>query len=115
MKPHEGVPSRAGYQKGCRCEECRRLNTDYLAQYRRKKVPLAQVANGSPQWHTHKGQPSATTARTWGCSHDECLRQAGLYLDIEGVVRLMSNNMIDPVFGLVVPRKAGKKKHQESA
>ena len=97
-----GKPSAAARRLGCKCEECRQLQIAYMKEYRKSKVPTIDNEDGTTFYHSHKGQPSATTARTWGCIHPRCLKLAGLYLDGE-VVRLRSDDTAADEFGTPKP------------
>lgn len=106
----EALPSAAAYRLGCRCDDCRKANSEYMKAYRRRKVPMEVRAANTPKYHTHKGKPSPLTARNWGCAHDACLAMAGLFLDGDGVVRDTATKEADPLFGSEVPRAPRRKR-----
>lgn len=97
----EGVAGRPGYQLGCRCGGCTAANATYMREYRARMQHNKQRMDGTAEYHSHKGQPSKRTARKWGCTHTMCLSKAGLYLDDQGVVRVLATKAVDPSFGEV--------------
>lgn len=101
---HDETPlakaSAAAYRTGCKCEDCYSLYWEYIHDYRTATNALRENGDGTTAYHVHRGQPSATTARKWGCIHPRCLNLAGLYLDQEGDVRDRITDALDPAFGV---------------
>lgn len=101
----EGEPSAAARRLGCKCDDCRTAHIAYMRMYHKNRIPAQENANGTTVYHSHKGQPSDTTARRWGCIHPRCLYLAGLYLDTDGIVRSKADDATDPTFGLPEPKE----------
>ena len=97
-----GVPSASAYRLGCRCSDCHTEYWNYIRDYRSTSNVLRENGDGTTYYHCHKGQPSATTARKWGCIHPRCLNLAGLYLDPEGTVKNRVTDAIEEDFGTPV-------------
>lgn len=75
------VPSAAAYRTGCKCEDCRQANIRYMRLYHSRTVVQEDNPDGTTFYHVHKGAPSVTTAKKWGCIHPRCLNLGGLYFD----------------------------------
>lgn len=98
-----GVPSASAFRLGCKCEDCRQANIKYMQAYHARKVALEDNPDGTTHWHSHKGAPSASTAKKWGCIHPRCLKLAGLYYNAAtGEVRYRADDTVADGFGLPV-------------